>query len=246
MGQIYLNSIKYSGTTGCFVKPEIYSLTEREIGVYQNGKPLYEKTIYARSISISENAKYTIESSFVGENVVEYCGYDLSGTTIYSLPDGRLRLMIEGGDLKLQSINGGTWSGDCYVTVRYTKAADTAGSGTWTSQGVPAVHYSTSEQVVGTWVDGKTLYQKTLPATWSTSNESIQLDFTPDTIFFVMDGSYKKDGTNNIGYLGYFVDSSNRSIAYYKASDNTIVCQAVGSNYTGSGYITVRYTKAST
>ena len=57
MGQIYLNSIKYSGTTGCFVKPEIYSLTEREIGVYQNGKPLYEKTIYARSISISENAK---------------------------------------------------------------------------------------------------------------------------------------------------------------------------------------------
>ena len=116
-------------------------------------------------------------------------------------------------------------------------------------QGLDSVtldRYSTGEKAVGVWIDGKTLYQKTFPATWSTNNESIQLDFTPDTIFFVMDGSYKKDGANNVGYLGYFVDSSNRTIAYYKASDNTIVCQAVGSNYTGSGYITIRYTKAST
>jgi hypothetical protein len=45
--------------------------------------------------------------------------------------------------------------------MQYTKTTDAPGSGTWTPQGVPAVHYSTDEKVVGTWIDGSTIYEIT-------------------------------------------------------------------------------------
>lgn len=105
--------------------------------------------------------------------------------------------------------------------------------------------YSTTEHEVGTWIDGSTLYEKTIPATWSASNNVITLDFTPDIIFFVLGGSYKKDPSNNIAHLGYYVSESNNTRAYYRKSDNSIVCQAVGANYTGTGFLTIQYTKAS-
>ena len=47
-------------------------------------------------------------------------------------------------------------------TLIYTKTTDTAGSGQWTPQGVPAHHYSEDEQVVGTWIDGSTVYEKVI------------------------------------------------------------------------------------
>jgi hypothetical protein len=49
-----------------------------------------------------------------------------------------------------------------YDCICYTKLADVAGSGEYNTLAVPNVHYSTDEQVIGTWIDGKTLYQKTV------------------------------------------------------------------------------------
>ena len=46
-------------------------------------------------------------------------------------------------------------------TIFYTKTADTAGQGSWTTDGTPAHHYSTTEKVIGTWIDGKPLYERT-------------------------------------------------------------------------------------
>ena len=59
-------------------------------------------------------------------------------------------------------IYGDTW-GTNYTflaTVQYTKTTDVAGSGNWNTDGVPTHHYSTSEQVIGTYL-GKPLYEKT-------------------------------------------------------------------------------------
>lgn len=99
---------------GVSVQPVIYSTEEREIGVWTDARPLYQKTV------------------------------SVGGT----VPTGAVlitRISNEG-----------------YDTIQYIKSADTPGSGTWTPSGVPAVHYSTDEQVVGTWYDGSTLYQKTI------------------------------------------------------------------------------------
>ena len=64
-----------------------------------------------------------------------------------------------------------------YLTMQYTKTTDTAGSGKWTPQGVPAIHYSTDEQVIGTWIDGSTLYEKTIfeQPTYSSHTASIAI-----------------------------------------------------------------------
>lgn len=119
MGQIYLNSVQYAGGGGPACN---YLTTEHIVGTWLDGSDVYEKTFYLHSLSLASDAKYTVEASFAGNNVIEYSGFDISNQTIYALPDGRLRVMMESGDLKIASINGGTWAGDLYLTVRYTKA----------------------------------------------------------------------------------------------------------------------------
>jgi len=165
MGQIYFNSVKYSGTTGCFVKPEICSLTEREIGVWTDGKPLYEKsytgTISSTQQTIEDFGQTTITMVSGVGMVAKTTGSQMAFGMLPSATNWQSGLHITSNTLKLfttNEVNGGTYR----ITIRYTKNADTAGSGTWTSQGVPAVHYSTSEQVVGTWIDGGTIYEKTI------------------------------------------------------------------------------------
>ena len=44
-------------------------------------------------------------------------------------------------------------------TIKYTKTTDVAGAGLFVPSGIMAVHYSTTEQIIGTWL-GETLYQK--------------------------------------------------------------------------------------
>ena len=56
-------------------------------------------------------------------------------------------------------------NGQIWITVQYTKTTDVAGSGNWNTDGVPTHHYSTSEQVVGTWINNKPLYEKTVELT---------------------------------------------------------------------------------
>ena len=51
------------------------------------------------------------------------------------------------------------------ATIRYVKTTDTPGSGTWNTDGTYAKHYSTEEKVIGTWIDGKPLYQRTFTGT---------------------------------------------------------------------------------
>ena len=67
---------------------------------------------------------------------------------------------ISNNELKLQTPRSSDATVN-YITLRYTKTTDAPGSGKWTPQGVPAIHYSENEAVVGTWINGKTLYART-------------------------------------------------------------------------------------
>lgn len=157
-------------------QPVIYSLDEREIGVWADGKPLYERTYYHAG---AVTGLVAIPHGISGlERVVNFRGSVLdsnatpSDYTRYALP----RVASDGYNIGLDVVSDtdirvavpnifGTRLYGWYVTIQYTKTTDVAGSGTWTPQGVPAVHYSTDEQVVGTWVDGSTVYEKTFNIT---------------------------------------------------------------------------------
>jgi len=234
-----------TGTTHSKFQPVIYSTEEREIGVYKDGKPLYEKTFTFSQVQSGANSWFDTNVGISSFNIDTFADTILIGTS-------------NSGDILYPAISSKTSNNtlQCMhfrnananfvgAIVRYTKTTDTAGSGTWTPQGVPAVHYSTDEQIIGTWVDGKTLYQRSYSANWGTSVTYINLDFTPDTIMFVPDATFKKSTSDgNTCYLGYYASADDQCQAYYRTSDNCLVCKKVGSNFVGTGYITIQYTKS--
>lgn len=148
-----------TGTTHSKFQPVIYSLEEREIGVWTDGKPLYQKVFDLGSdttISYNSWTLTTISLSGIERLVEIFCG-NSTGTAYY----GDLLGGNNNGYLQLQTPRNNQNLDARYIVVSYTKTTDVAGSGTWTPQGVPTHHYSTDEHIVGTWIDGKTLYEKT-------------------------------------------------------------------------------------
>ena len=147
------------GTNGIFA-PVIYSDNERVIGVWRDNKPLYQKTLIATNLNL-DTIGTPLDITSLG---VEMCTPIYGGS--YYIVSG-----VKRGFAKLEyqqpnevylypAINRTNTT--CYVTIQYTKTTDVAGSGNWNTDGVPTVHYDTSEQVIGTWYNGKPIYQKVL------------------------------------------------------------------------------------
>ena len=256
-GTIYL--ITDINGTGDKFQPVVYSAEEREIGVWTNGKPLYEKTIYNAG---GTNGVWTFNHNISNlEMVTEANGgcivhgyYDYSQISWQTIP----RTSPDSANIGIVGISDSFISmyvndafsnrvTDIYITLRYTKSTDVAGSGTWTPQGVPAVHYSTDEQVVGTWIDGKTLYEKTIENT-SFSAGIFSITFSDTTInnLFVF-GGYWDIGNGNKRELNAYV--GNGYYGYVNA-DFANNLWSVGGGMVGytpnKVIITVRYTKSST
>lgn len=166
MGKFILNGKTYTGNSADGFPPLIYSDDEREIGVWRDGKPLYEKTIDVGYLP-SGGAKYVNHDiSNLGIVVSAYgFGINASGTrllipNISTNSTHNVQLSTTDTQIVLQvGMDRSSFSG--YVTLQYTKTTDTAGSGHWATSGDRAIHYSTAEQVIGTWIDGKPLYEKT-------------------------------------------------------------------------------------
>lgn len=156
------------------VQPVIYSTDEREIGVWLDGKPLYQKTVkFTLGASGSYQSYSTgimgVDYAFVREGVVELSATSKFGVSAYSggtyidANDCKIYATLSSNEILFDYRVGATVAGKiAKVTVCYTKTTDQAGSGIYTPQGQLAVHYSTDEHVIGTWIDGKTLYEKTL------------------------------------------------------------------------------------
>ena len=147
-------------------QPVCYSEEERVIGVWTDGKPLYQKTVTFENPSGRQdgvphgiaNVDYIFIENWHALRLAyneTIQGFEGSDTTWWA---SVFNVTPTGVSWRI----GPGWACNFVViTFRYTKTTDTAGSGTWTPQGVPAHHYSTDEQVVGTWVDGSTIYEKT-------------------------------------------------------------------------------------
>lgn len=166
--------------------PLIYSDEEREVGVWRDGKPIYEKT-YTGSFTSSgyERTWYWILNASQVADIHIDTLIDIFGNCkdsygqLYPIPNilGTSGVVIGSGitpsggfGICYQNFSSGT---NYYsVTMRYTKTTDTAGSGTWTTDGIYAKHYSASEKVIGTWIDGKPLYEQAFSKTLSGSPDS--------------------------------------------------------------------------
>ena len=219
-------------------QPIIYSEEEREIGVWTNGKPLYEKSLSPNVTSSS----FTVDiSSLSVDTMVSIEGNipQTSGNIViipyFTASNDYALCYYNNNYLKFAYAgvyNSTTWR----LKIRYTKTTDTAGSGTWTPQGVPAVHYSTSEQIVGTWIDGSTLYEKTIDFGEDISISSSGWTTTSATVTNI--GAF-------INCYGHHSDGSFQGSMLAYANGNALQLQATRNGSTYVRYVTLRYTKSS-
>ena len=254
-GLFVVNDICYTAALGnAKISPVIYSEEEREIGVWTDGKPLYEKTIHPTSLSSGLNSiNHNISNFGMLVDFKGVCTFNNQDTwLVIPYVSDSSQYYIYASNVTTSSFvigfgGGFTAIDNCYVTLRYTKSTDTAGSGTWTPQGIPAVHYSEEEQVVGTWIDGSTIYEKTYTATMASGATSCDIAF-PDignngrilsleglfdgAIPFTLNGAISSDhfnviSLNQYALYGYITNDGIRvtrtSPAEYSASPNVAV-----------------------
>lgn len=151
-----VSGVLYSltNTTGDYYNPIIYSTEEREVGVWIDNKPLYQKTYTAQSPFRISNSGADINNMIDNNSIIEQISNAIACNSV-TLQTSNIYVGFSRG-LKAFCAEDGYFD---TITLWYTKTTDVAGSGSYNTLGVPTVHYSTDEQVIGTWM-GETLYQK--------------------------------------------------------------------------------------
>ena len=270
MGILMKNGVNYTGGL-IEVKPEIYSEEEREIGVWTDGKPLYEKTIVKEDIQLTTDSSYIKTASFsyseLGlsniDNIFVVTAFEIrsTGTVVrlnYSDASNEhtysfLHIRPQSTNVFYQTNINSSDISKLVFTLRYTKTTDTAGSGLWSTTGAPNRHYSTSEQVVGTWIDGKPLYEKTFTGTFTVTTTSRKWyniysanDISSlhiDKCMFIQ-GIYKEPSQSFYVDMGVMKgnDGIYATMAYNPNEGiNFVVCN--GATGTAEFIFTIRYTK---
>lgn len=209
--------------------PTIYSEEERQVGVWTDGKPLYQKSIIVTSNITSENviahnisdlenvinAFGTIKMAWGSEPLINPAQTQNSfyGQWANSIKDiDNTNFYIEIGSSRLsQGIQA------IQVTLQYTKTTDTPGSGTWTPDGNLSHHYSTTEHIVGTWIDGSTLWEKVITG-FSVTLQSGVLKDTGVNVSYISNvisvSALGDDGVSVIPVAGYKINNTLQMLGY--------------------------------
>lgn len=186
---------------GDYYSPIIYSTEEREVGVWVDNKPLYQKT-FVGSYTLDGDSWYNTGESITNGGVCIKC--EAVKTDSNSSDSVCVWGEIDASDGHIEIFNPrntGSVTANQF-TIWYTKTIDTAGSGSYNTLGVPKVHYSTSEQVIGTWIDGSIIYQRTFEfsspvsvgGSWvNTTIDSTGIDKIIRTVGYHSDGTCYSD-----------------------------------------------------
>ena len=100
------------------------------------------------------------------------------------------------------------------------------------------VNYSTDEQVIGTWINGKPEYRKVVVI----DNPSNGMAFSIANIDEPINASWTQVYANTGVYFSYNSDSSSTSIIYFNVTSKNFVVQ-MGGAFSGKMVVTIEYTK---
>lgn len=233
-----LYCIKDTGGADSF-PPLIYSLEEREVGVWTDGKPLYEKTYLAsQNFAIPDmEVKFIKGSALNSSGIATTMPYNDGNVVILYYTDyvnGVPNIFFYTRNVTMSSY---------IITIQYTKPTDIAGSGTWTTQGGYAHHYSTSEKVVGTWADGKPLYEKSFANIQLTRGQWTQIAHGISNIDakLSMTGLVVRDSDGWSVPLEHYESSSTYISSEFNSTNIEIKVNISSGSYKAN--ITIRYTK---
>ena len=201
---------------------EYYSTYERCVGTWTNGKPLYQKTYTGLSISLGTNSWTTLTGVTItnGEDLVKAECYG-EYTEQYLLNCTKVHLNKADGSVEIRNIESSTTL--TAITLTYTKSTDSAiplAVKTTPSYEV----YSTDEQIIGQWIDGKPIYRRAIPITseWALqANTWVKSNISASGIDYFVDGRLivEYQGTKSIHFLqiaqidGYIAGNCFRSMS---------------------------------
>lgn len=229
--------------------PLIYSDEEREVGVWRDGKPLYEKTKVFSGVS-STNGSISFDVTDIGIVFLANFGELYEGCTMPYIHGENQGLTVGGffdnksTGLTWEFRSGGQAEAPLYgfMTIRYTKTTDTPGSGIWNGQGGIAHHYSLQETIVGTWHNGKPLYEKTIIFDTGVTPSNIGVDITSYmpancevvNSSFVITYSYEGVDYRNVNTNGQYGTEGNTHYFYFSIG---------GAQYNKHVELTIQYIK---
>lgn len=105
-------------------------------------------------------------------------------------------------------------------------------------------YYNTEERIIGKWINGKPIYQKTFKFNNSSSTE-ISIDCRSLNIERPIDIEVNtiNDSTGDMAGVFYFMSSSDYINAYVNNNKYLVIRNGGGHPRTSKGYITLKYTK---
>ena len=226
-----------------FSKGDLYSTDEKMIGQWTDGKPLYQKTITFNAVSCAVNTwTALLSTSAIPTNIASLIdavvGYvDANHVdSVYAM-----NCQMYNG---LRVWNPATTSFQANViTIRYTKTTDSAisiGSDT---------DYSTTEKIIGTWIDGKPLYQKTVSKVFSSAGNGTIPHGISNGVILNGFGVLIRSGSNtfhplpSVSVESSTIGSLNQYSSAVQSIDGTNVNIYLGANRIGTVYYTLQYTK---
>lgn len=228
---------------GIILKSDNYSFDEKVIGRWVDGKPLYQKTFeFSKTITGFANIWVStgIDSNDM-ECIVNTIALMIGNNGHYEVTHGYIGAAIDQGVVKLISARDAGLYIDA-LTLQYTKKTDISG------EDLPGyIHYSTEETIIGTWIDGKPLYQKT----WVKND--INIPANKDTVIGTipgMENTIIRDTSGvvivngNARFLSLCATASDNDkfITYMSDNGEVVMISSIGWKVSGIE-LTVRYTK---
>ena len=175
-----------------------YDTNEREVGCWVDGKPIYKKTFRFNSTILLTANEWTNGINVDTSNMETFVDFEVIRTVGAYATYGYLQLVPSNGLLNIFNTRNLAVEVDT-ITLLYTKTTDTPGSGKLTPTAMPTVHYSTDEKVIGTWINGKPIYEKTYELSTLllvANNEWTNTTIDSSNIQTVIDAKgYNADGT---------------------------------------------------
>lgn len=248
-----------------FNKSDLYSTTEKVVGCWTDGRPVYQKVITGTMPTCSTDGVAVLSYESVGASISTFIsceGYVLTnGVSLFcpnranniSTSNNKLLYFDFAGMSNSASSNPNTiqitlattgYSGKTFVAiVKYTKTTDLANSFKYADEN----DYSTSEKIVGTWIDDSLIYQKTISFTTSSSGGAKTIGSITN-LKTVVDIKGVLSLTSAVVPLAWLYSTDGTNPAYVGAivSGTNVQVMSGGADYNNkSGYVTIQYTKTS-
>lgn len=237
---------------------QVYSTAEQKIGVWTDGKPIYKKTFtdsFAIPDAMGSLTDKVVELSTYGianineiikvEGMLDYGDSSTRTELPWSNSNNVVTLVQTLENTKIRYRNtyksNNTLLG--IITLYYTKTTDTA-----TSPKVPyePLHeWSTEEKLVGYWIDGKAVYEKTVRcgALPNATDKTIAHGISNIKEILSMSGCASGPSDGTILTLPHADTTATACIGLMIKNSNILIRTGSNrSNFTTS-YVTLRYTK---